>query len=120
MLRGGHVIEHRALVGAKTSNGGAGAGVGEGAAEVRRIRIGFTHPVADIVTRLAGMDGIKLIESSASEALVTLQGDVNAQALLLRTLLEQGLPVTNFSAERENLHESYLRTVGTRTTEESR
>lgn len=120
VLRGGQVIEHRALAGAKTSTGVAGVGAGEGAAEARRIRIGFTHPVTDIAMRLAGIDGVKLIESSDSEALVTLQGEANAQALLLRTLLERGLPVINFAAERENLHESYLRTVGTRTTEESR
>lgn len=117
VLRNGQVIEHRALVGAKTS---PAAGAGEGAAEARRIRIGFTHPVADIAARLAGIDGIKLLESSDSEVLVTLQGNADAQALLLRTLLERGLPVINFAAERENLHQSYLRTVGTRTTEESR
>lgn len=106
VLRSGQVIEHRALAGAKTS-------IAAGAGEARRIRVGFTHPVAEIAARLAGIDGIKLLESSDSEALVTLQGDANAQALLLRTLLERGLPVINFAAERENLHESYLRTVGT-------
>lgn len=124
VLRNGQVIEHRALAGANTGNGGEGAGVGagarEGAAEVRRIRIGFTHPVTEIATRLSGIDGIKLLESSGSEALVALRGDANAQALLLRTLLERGLPVINFAAERENLHQSYLRTVGTRPAEESR
>ena len=112
VLRNGQVIEHRALVGANTGNGGAGAGA-EGAAEARRIRIGFTHPVADIATWFAGIDGIKLLESSDSEALIALQGNADAQALLLRTLLERGLPVINFAAERENLHQSYLRTVST-------
>ena len=121
VLRDGQVIEHRALAGAKTNAGTTG--VGEGTGEARRIRIGFTHPVADIAARLAGIDGIKLLESSDSEALIALQGNADTQALLLRTLLERGLPVINFAAERENLHESYLRTVGTvgtRTTEESR
>lgn len=120
VLRNGQVIEHRALAGVKTSNGSAAAGAGKGAAEARRIRIGFTHPVADIAAQLAGIGGIELLESSDSEALVTLQGDADTQALLLRTLLERGLPVMNFAAERENLHQSYLRTVGARPAGESR
>jgi ABC-2 type transport system ATP-binding protein len=100
VLRRGKVIEHRALAGAKEKEG-----------EARRIRITFVQPVADFAAQLGGTEGIKLLESSASEVLIALRGNAETQASLLRALLARGLPILSFSHERENLHQSYLRTV---------
>ena len=39
-------------------------------------------------------------------------GDAQSQSEALRSLVLAGLPVSAFAEERENLHQSYLRTVG--------
>jgi len=100
VLRGGRMIEHRALAG--------------GAAEpVRRLRLGLVSPVPDLADVLADIDGVRMLENAGQNALLELAGNDRAQADVLRMLVERGLPVTRFSEERENLHASYLRTVGT-------
>ncbi len=100
VLRGGQLIEHRALAG--------------GAAEpVRRLRLGFVSPVPDLTAVIAGMNGVRMLENAGQNALLELTGNDRVQAEVLRMLVERGLPVTRFSEERENLHASYLRTVGT-------
>lgn len=104
VLRGGKIIEHRSLV---------GVAPGLDAAELRRIRIGASREQTDLHTRLTSIDGIEIIESSNNEVVITMTGNINAQAELLRTLINSGLPICNFSSERENLHTSYLRTVST-------
>ena len=104
VLRGGKIIEHRSLV---------GVAPGLDAAELRRIRIGASREQTDLHTRLTSIDGIEIIESSNNEVVITMTGNINAQVELLRTLINSGLPICNFSSERENLHTSYLRTVST-------
>ncbi len=50
-------------------------------------------------------------DSAGGQAILTLPADTLARAALLRALVEAGLPVISFADERENLHESYLRTM---------
>jgi ABC-2 type transport system ATP-binding protein len=100
VLRAGRMIEHRALAG--------------GAAEpVRRLRLGLASPVPDLAAVIAGLNGVRVLENADRDALLELTGNDHVQAEVLRMLVERGLPVTRFSEERENLHASYLRTVGT-------
>jgi ABC-2 type transport system ATP-binding protein len=99
VLRGGRMIEHRALAG--------------GAAEpVRRLRLELVSPAPNLADVLAGIDGVRMLENAGRVALLELTGSDIAQAALLRALVERGLAVSSFAQERENLHASYLRTVG--------
>lgn len=99
VLRGGRMIEHRALA--------------SGEAEpVRRLRLGLVAPVPDLAAVIAGINGVRMLENAGPNALLELTGNDRVQAEVLRMLIERGLPVTRFSEERENLHASYLRTVG--------
>jgi len=98
VIRGGEVVEHRALEG--------GAGPGE-----RRLRLRLAAPRADLVATLGALPGVRVVEAGDREAVIALAGDEAAQSALLATLLASGLPVAEFAAERENLHDSYLRTV---------
>lgn len=101
VLRGGRMIEHRALAGGATE-------------PVRRLRLGLVSPVPDLAAVIADIHGVRVLENADRDALLELTGNDRAQADVLRLLVESGLPVTRFSEERENLHASYLRTVGNR------
>jgi ABC-2 type transport system ATP-binding protein len=98
VLRGGEVVEHRALEG--------GPGPGE-----RRLRVRLAAPDASLAMKLSAIAGVRVVEADGCEAVLALQGDDAAQAALLASLLAAGLAVTEFAGERENLHDSYLRTV---------
>jgi len=98
VIRGGEVVEQRALEG--------GAGPGE-----RRLRLRLAAPRADLAATLGALTGVRVVEAGEREAVITLAGDETAQAALLAALLGAGLAVAEFAAERENLHDSYLRTV---------
>ncbi len=99
VLRGGRMIEHRALA-------------GDAAEPVRRLRLGLVSPVPDLADVLAGIGGARVLENAGRQALLELTGADIAQAALLRALVERGLAVSSLAEERENLHASYLRTVG--------
>lgn len=100
VLRGGRLIEHRAL--------------GASPATARRqVRVGLAAPAADLAGVIAAIPNARLLESNCTEALLEITGDDQAEVGVLRTLVERGLPVCAFSPQRENLHASYLRTVGT-------
>ena len=101
VLRGGRMIEHRALAGGATE-------------PVRRLRLGLVSPVPDLAAVIADIHGVRVLENTDRDALLELTGNDRTQADVLRLLVESGLPVTRFSEERENLHASYLRTVGNR------
>jgi ABC-2 type transport system ATP-binding protein len=103
VLRAGRVVEHRAL-----DRGSAGA------AARRRIRIALASPDDSLGRRLAAMPGAAVLESDASRALVEWSGDEAGQAALLASLVRDGLAVSAFAESRENLHESYLKTVASR------
>jgi ABC-2 type transport system ATP-binding protein len=99
VLRAGRVVEHRAL-----DRGAPGAAA-------RRLRIALASPDDSLGRRLAAMPGVAVLEADATQALVEWTGDEAGQAALLAALVRDGLAVSAFSESRENLHESYLRTV---------
>ncbi len=90
--------------------------LGVGTMDVRHVRVAFAAPVADLGELLAALPGVKVLETGDAEAIVEFSGGLETQSQVLRSLVGAGLPVASFSAERENLHQSYLRTVanGTR------
>ncbi len=99
VMRAGRIIENKLLSGT--------------AEETRRVRIVFSDLVSGMAGRLSAL-GLDVLESGEHQMLVALAGVQDllaAQSALLRKLVEAGLPVASFAVERENLHESYLRTL---------
>jgi ABC-2 type transport system ATP-binding protein len=97
VMQQGRIIENKALATA--------------IARVERIRIAFDAPLADCAARLAGIDGVEVLESGAHDALVSVAAGPQAASALLRKLVEADLPVASFAPERQNLAQSYLKTV---------
>ena len=98
VMRGGRVVEHRAL-----------DAVVSGRRQVLRVEL------AQADTRLGAMleaaAGVSDVQAGPAEATFHWSGDAASQAQLLRNLVTQGLPVSRFEELRENLNDSYLRTV---------
>jgi ABC-2 type transport system ATP-binding protein len=97
VLRQGHIVENRELA--------------RGIDEENRLRIVLARAVPDLAQRLSGVEGLRVVALEEQGALITVAGDVQARALVLRTLVERDLPIATFAPEREDLHASYLRTV---------
>jgi ABC-2 type transport system ATP-binding protein len=97
VLRAGKVIENRPLGG--TTMAGS------------RVRVELATPVTGWHERACECAGVRLLEADASAGVLLIIGDTTAQASVLKHLIDAGLPVAGFHAERENLHDSYLRTV---------
>ena len=96
VLQQGRVVEQRRL------RGGEGRG---------RMRVALAAPDDRLATLLAAHAGVAEASVGIREASFALEGGARAQAALLRSLVEAGLEVAAFEEVRENLHDSYLRTV---------
>lgn len=97
VMRNGRILEARALGGV--------------VANARRLRVEFATEVTGLTAALQAVPGLRVLETSAKEALIAVEDDDQAQSTVLRALVLAGLAVSAFSPDRENLHESYLRTV---------
>jgi ABC-2 type transport system ATP-binding protein len=97
VLRSGKVIENRPLGGAPIAGS--------------RVRVELATPVAGWHERARECVGVRLLEADASTGVLVVVSGTMAQASVLKHLIDAGLPVAGFHAERENLHDSYLRTV---------
>ena len=97
VMRQGRIIESKAL--------------GEAVPGRHLVRIAFAHEVPDLAQSLAGIAGVRVVEAGAVDAMIEIAGDAQARSEVLRALVQAGLPVAAFAEERENLHQSYLRTV---------
>jgi ABC-2 type transport system ATP-binding protein len=100
VLRDGRVVEQRRL-------GGGGAG------DKRTLHVGLAAPDARLAAALSAQPGVATVNVEGAEASFSWEGDEAARAALLKSLVEAGLAVTSFEESRENLHDSYLRTVRT-------
>ena len=102
VMRGGRIVESRALDSA--TNAGAGR---------VHVRAGFAAPAATlkIDAAIASLAEVDLISATIDEAIFAVSAEPAAHAALLHALINQGLSVASFSSERENLHQSYLRTL---------
>jgi len=98
VMRHGRIVENRALEGA--------------VAGLARVRLAFAQAVEALESKLAALPGVRVLRAEADAAVLELHGGAEVQAALLRALVQAGLPLAEFALERENLHESYLRTVG--------
>ena len=98
VLREGRVIEHRAL---------STAPVGV----ARALRVTLAEPDARLAEVLSATPGVGNVTVHGANATLQWGGDMAAQASLLRTLVEAGLPVIAFEEDRMDLNQSYLRTL---------
>jgi ABC-2 type transport system ATP-binding protein len=98
-LRGGRVLEYRAL-------NGAG-----GVTETRCLRIVLAQPDGRLREMLVARGDLQLKSSDDLHAELEFSGSESAQAALLAALVGAGLPVASFSEHKENLQQSYLRSI---------
>ena len=106
VMRGGRVIEHRALAG-----GDAAAGEQQIHLHLARDYRGLAEALASLTETLAALAGTRIIECTACDALLAVPGGTAEHAEVLRALIGAGVPVASFGIAHENLHQSYLRTV---------
>jgi hypothetical protein len=78
-----------------------------------RVRVAFARKVvrSALVAAAGAQREVSMADGEGREAWITLPGADEERAALLRRLVDAGLPVIAFGQVRENLHESYLRTV---------
>ena len=112
VMREGRVIESRAL---NAISGSAGVRVRIELAEVSLRDTGgatldqeHEDQLRDAIASLAN---ITLVSAAGQEAIFETSADDGARAALVHALVMAGLPVCGVAVERENLHESYLRTM---------
>ena len=98
VLKGGRIVEQRALH----------AGV---EARERRMQVTLAAADARAAEVLAAQANVSAIAADGAGFAFLLRGDESAQADVLRALVEARIAVVAFGESRENLHDSYLRTV---------
>ena len=96
VLRAGRIIEHAPLATADRT-------------AVMELRLSL--PFAGLGALLTGVTGLALLQADDSKATFSCTADPSGQHLLLRELLERGVPVCSFGEQKQNLQDAYLRTV---------
>lgn len=103
VMRGGRIVESRALEGAVAAAGRI------------RVRAVVAHPEPALAERvhaaLTPLAQVELLTCDNEQAVFALPADAAARVTLLQALVQAGIPVVAYTDERENLHESYLRTM---------
>jgi ABC-2 type transport system ATP-binding protein len=97
VLRAGKVIEHRPLTTTTPRE--------------QRVRVELAVPTPGWPARANALTEARVIEADDRAGTLLLSSDTTVQAAVLRLLVQAGLPIASFHAERENLQDSYLRTV---------
>ncbi|MFA7243119.1 MAG: ABC transporter ATP-binding protein [Sulfuricellaceae bacterium] len=98
-LRDGCILENRALKPAHQ------------AATHRRLHLNLAQPDARLADRLKDHAQLTLKNAGDDHAEFDFHGDLPAQAALLNALIHEGFAVSSLSEHKENLQQSYLRTV---------
>lgn len=98
-LREGRVLESRALQSAGTQS------------EQRNLRITLAAPDARLANWLGQRTGITIKHAADDVADLDFSGSLADQAALLSDLIHAGFTVASFAEHKENLQQSYLRSV---------
>ncbi len=99
-LRDGKVLEYRALTHDSTE-----------LARHKSLRITLAQANSSLRAQLATEPSVQIIASDERSADFVFSGDEHAQAALLARLIDGGLAVASFADQKENLQQSYLRSV---------
>jgi ABC-2 type transport system ATP-binding protein len=98
-LRDGRILENRELKPAHPTN------------EQRRLHLDLAHTDARLPEWLKAYAQISFKEATENHAEFDFHGDLPAQAALLKALVHEGFAVSSLAAYKENLQQSYLRSV---------
>lgn len=98
VLRAGRVVEQREVHEAGTRPS-------------RRMRLALSHADDRAAAILASQPGVTAVEDDGAGFVFAWESAGASQAALLRALVEAGLEVVSFGEARENLQDSYLRTL---------
>ncbi|MDD2721976.1 MAG: ABC transporter ATP-binding protein [Gallionella sp.] len=98
-LRDGRILENRQLHPVHTAQA------------TRRLRLELSSPDQRLPGWMQQQAGVLPRQSDAQQAEFDFNGDAHAQAALLKALIAQGFPVCSLASHKENLQQSYLRTV---------
>lgn len=98
-LRDGHILENRPLHPAHQPE------------QPRLLQLDLARSDARLPDWLAAHAQVSLRQVDGVHAEFDFRGDQEAQAALLKSLVQEGFPVSSLAAHKENLQQSYLRTV---------
>ena len=98
-LRDGKLLEYRAI------------GVVPGSIPHRHMRVTLAQPNQDLAAQLSAHSTVTLKTSDMRSAEFDFAGDEAGLAALLTSLITAGLPITSFAEHKENLQQSYLRSI---------
>lgn len=99
IMRDGRIVEHTQL------------GQAAAATTVNRLLAVLAQPDPHLVEILGGADGVSGVMDAGTSAGFDFAGDAEAQAALLRRLVEAGLPVIEFRPVRANMQDVYLQRI---------
>jgi ABC-2 type transport system ATP-binding protein len=77
----------------------------------RRLHLDLAQPDGRLTDWLGSYDEIVLKEVTGTHAAFDFHGDLTVQALMLKALINEGFAVSSLSEHKENLQQSYLRSV---------
>jgi ABC-2 type transport system ATP-binding protein len=97
MIRDGRVIEHAPI-----------SAIENAAGERTAIEIELASPDPRLPEILAAVPGITVERADATKALLSANGGSTTRQALLKGLVDAGLPVIGFSAEKQRLQDAYL------------
>jgi len=80
-------------------------------AKTVNLQLSLTEPWCGLQTQLSGLPGVSAVYGDDSSAIIAFSGDVADQHQLLKSLLDQGLPVCSFAEQQRNMQSAYLESV---------
>ena len=102
-LRDGRILENRALKPAHLPD------------TLRCLHLDLALPDARLHEWLQGHKQVSIRHATQDHAEFDFHGELSAQAALLKEMITEGFPVSSLTEHKENLQQSYLRSVATRT-----
>ena len=76
-----------------------------------RLMLSLTEPFRGLQVLLSGLSGVSAVEGDEESAVLSFSGDAAARHGLLKSLLDQGLPVCAFAEQQRNMQSAYLESV---------
>lgn len=97
IMRHGRIVEHGSLA--------------QKFAESVRLCVAVCEPFSALPRYLEEEKGVSELELDGNRVLFRFAGDAAAQHVLLRRLIERGVPVSEFAEQKVNLQDAYLQTL---------
>ncbi|MBW2690564.1 MAG: ATP-binding cassette domain-containing protein, partial [Deltaproteobacteria bacterium] len=75
------------------------------------LKLSLTEPFNGLQALLSGLPDVSSVEGDEESAVFSFSGDAAARHRLLKSLLDQGLPVCAFAEQQRNMQSAYLESV---------